>query len=110
MTQQAKEYVSGSTEGGWRISGTRVSIDSVIQAYWEGYPPEDIAAHFPPLSLEQVYGAITFYLAHRAEVDSYLASQSAKWEQLRQQSEARNGPLLQRLRQIRQQTAAGTKP
>lgn len=27
---------------------------------------------FPVLSLEQVYGAITYYLGHRGEVDAYL--------------------------------------
>jgi len=103
MVTPAKEYVSPTPEGGWRISGTRVSIDSVVQAYWDGFPPEEITTQFPVLSLEQVYGAIAFYLAHRTEMDSYLVSQSAKWEQVRQESEAKNGPLLERLRQIRKQ-------
>jgi hypothetical protein len=29
------------------------------------------------LTLEQVYGAITFYLANRAEIDAYLTSEEA---------------------------------
>ena len=32
----------------------------------------DTSQAFPVLVLEQVYGAITFYLAHRDEIDRYL--------------------------------------
>jgi len=31
-------------------------------------------------SLSKVYGAITFILEHRNEVDSYLKAQDEKWE------------------------------
>ena len=43
-------------------------------------------------------GALAFYLRHRAEIDRYLAAQDARWEQLREDSEATHGPLLNRLR------------
>jgi hypothetical protein len=32
---------------------------------------------FPVLTLEQVYGAITYYLAHQAEIDTYRPKSSA---------------------------------
>ena len=54
------------------VSGTRVSLDSVVHAFVSGSSAETIAQAFPMLNLEQVYGAITFYLAHREEVDRYL--------------------------------------
>jgi hypothetical protein len=38
----------------------------------EGQSAETIAQAFPVLSLEQVYGTITYYLAHRNDVDQYL--------------------------------------
>jgi hypothetical protein len=37
-----------------------------------GRTAEGIAQAFPTLTLEQAYGAITFYLAHRAEIDEHL--------------------------------------
>ena len=51
----------------WYLRGSRVSVDSLIHAFHDGLSPEAIAREcFSTLSLEQVYGAITFYLANRA--------------------------------------------
>ena len=67
-----KQYVDRRDQSYW-ITGSRVSLESVIFAFLDGYSPETIAAEcFPVLSLEQVYGAITYYLSHRREIDVYL--------------------------------------
>jgi uncharacterized protein (DUF433 family) len=93
-------YVEQRAEGGWRIRGSRVSLDSIVHAYWSGRLPESIAADFPSLSLEAVHGAIAFYLRHRAEVDAQLSAQDARWEALRLESEKANAPILARLRAL----------
>lgn len=49
-----------------------MSLDSIVYAFIAGQPAESIAQSFPVLTLEQVYGAIAFYLGHREEVDRYL--------------------------------------
>ena len=67
----AKEYVQ-ERGGGYFIEGTHVSLDSVIYAFLRGESPEEIAESFPALTLEQVFGALTFYLANRASLDQYL--------------------------------------
>ncbi len=60
-------------DGGYRVRGTRVALDSVVYRFLEGLSPESIQADcFPVLTLEQVYGAIAFYLHSRADVDAYL--------------------------------------
>jgi len=64
--------------------------------------PEAIAADFPALSLEQIHGAIAFYLHNRAEIDQYLAKQDVRWQQLQQESATTHGSLLQRIRQSSQ--------
>lgn len=66
-----KEYVEKRDEAYW-VAGTRVSLDSVIYAFRRGASPESIQRSFPLLNLEQVYGAITFYLARQSEIDTYL--------------------------------------
>ena len=67
-----KQYVGQRDQGYW-ISDSRVSLESVVFAFLDGYSPETIAAEcFPILSLEQVYGAITYYLSNRREIDTYL--------------------------------------
>lgn len=93
------EYVTQTANGGWRLSGTRVSLDSIVHAYAEGRIPEAIVTEFPSLTLEQVYGAIAFYLRHRAIIDKYLADQNQRWAEFQRESAARHGPLLQRVRE-----------
>lgn len=58
----ARNYIE-KREGGYWIAGTRVSLDSVVYAFLRGAAPESIAQSFPVLSFEEVYGAISFYLA-----------------------------------------------
>lgn len=92
------EYVEQTAEGGWRIAGTRVSLDSIVYAYWDGKSPEAIVDEFPTLTAEQVYGALAYYLRHQAEVDAHLSRQAEKWQDLQEMSEAQHSPLLNRLR------------
>ena len=76
------QYVEKRNEGYW-ISGTRVSLDSVVLAFLDGLSPETIVAEcFPVLTLEQIYGAITYYLSHQDEVDSYLKQSLILFENL----------------------------
>lgn len=75
----------GRHDDGYRVRGTRVSPDSVVYRFLEGLSPESIQSDcFPTLTLEQVYGAITFYLPNRAEVDAYLRTADQDFEAFRQ--------------------------
>lgn len=91
-------YVTRTPAGGWRVTGTRVSLDSIVHAYWQGRLPEALVADFPTLTLEQVHGAIAFYLGHQAEIDAHLTEQDARWRQFQQESAAKHGPLLRHVR------------
>jgi uncharacterized protein (DUF433 family) len=55
------------------LAGSRVPLASIVREFQDGQSPETIRSAFPTLTLEQVYGAITFYLGHRIEVDEDLA-------------------------------------
>ena len=80
-----KDYVT-QIDGAYRITDSRVSLDSVVYAWRDGLSPESINENFPVLTLEEVYGAITFYLANRAEIDTYLSRSAAEFETARQQN------------------------
>ena len=88
----SEAYVE-KAEGAYRIAGTRVSLDSIVYDFLNGLSPESIADNFDGLTLEKVYGAITYYLAHRSEVDAYLQRNRAKFDTLRLQAR-RSHPLL----------------
>ncbi|MBM4467809.1 MAG: DUF433 domain-containing protein, partial [Chloroflexi bacterium] len=48
-----------------RIKGTRVGIETVLDDYLNGASPEEIAARYRTLTLEQVYATITYYLRNQ---------------------------------------------
>ncbi len=78
-----KSYVEYRNDAYW-IAGTRISLDSIIDAFNRGLSPESIVQSFPLLTLEQVYGGITFYLANRAEIDIYLTEEAAAFDAMPQ--------------------------
>jgi uncharacterized protein (DUF433 family) len=91
-----KSYVEYRTDSYW-IQGTRISLDSVVYAFREGLSPESIAQAFPLLNLEQVYGAIAFYLANRTEIDTYLAAEEAAFEAMPQPLQSSDPALYNKL-------------
>jgi uncharacterized protein (DUF433 family) len=97
----SKTYVRVDENGAFRVSATRVSLDSVVYAFLQGHSAETIQQQFSSLSLEEIYGAIAYYLANREEVDRYLERQERLWQDLRGQSEQVPNPVLERLRALR---------
>src|SRR5918999_4168968 len=97
----ANEYVEYRDSGYW-IAGTRVSLDSVVYAFLEGLSPESIVDSFDTLTLEEVYGALAFYLGHRDEIDTYLKQSEAQFDELCRRARAANPLLYQKLDEARQ--------
>ena len=98
-----KHYVEKRDEGYW-VAGTRVSLDSIVFAFLDGLSPEMIVAEcFPVLTLEQVYGAITYYLAHRADIDRYLQQADAEFDALRHAARTADSQSHAKLIQARRQ-------
>lgn len=96
-------------DGGYWISGTRVSLDSVVYAFLEGLSPESIVDSFETLSLEQVYGAIAYYLRHRSEIDAYLQAAEAAFDELYRQARATHPLLYQKLEASRRHMSTATE-
>ena len=76
---ERSEYIE-QRNGGFYVAGSRVSLDSIVHSFKAGDSPETIRQNFASLSLEQVYGAIAFYLAHEQEVDSNIREGEAEIE------------------------------
>lgn len=97
-----KQYVEQREDVYW-VAGTRVSLDSIVYAFWEGQTAESIAQSFPVLTLEQVYGAITFYLANHLDIDTYLRREEAEFETLLQAWRAQDAMFYQKMAEARRQ-------
>ena len=97
----SRDYVE-KHEKGYRIAGTRVSLDSIVYAYLEGLRPESIADDFPVLTLEEVHGAIAYYLGHREEVDARLKQVDEDFPALQQRVRETYPLLNQKLDEARE--------
>ena len=94
-------YVQTDAQGVMRVGSAHIAIDGIVAAFELGDSPESIRRQYPALNLEEVYGAITYYLAHRAEVIEYLKRQDAVWEHWRSKVEQNPDPLIERLKAVR---------
>ena len=74
-----------------RVGNTRVLLDLVVYEFNQGSTAEEIIMAYPVLKLDEVYGAITFYLRHKIEVDAYIAERDRQAEVLRKEIEAQPG-------------------
>lgn len=76
-------------DGVVRVGGTRVTLDTVVAAFEQGATAEEIV-QYPSLSLADAYGAITYFLRHRSEVEDYLAQRQNSSRAIRQQNRSRS--------------------
>jgi uncharacterized protein (DUF433 family) len=96
----AKDYIE-QRDGNYYIAGTRASLDSIVHAFRRGESPETICQNFEVLQLEEVYGAIAYYLANQSAIDAYLVRQGEKWAEGKRNSEPLPASLRERLSRAR---------
>jgi len=94
------EYVN-KVEEVYRIGATRISLDSLVYLYREGISVESMVESYPALTLEQVHGALAFYLANQTEIDAYLAEGQRTAEVQHRQSRQANAELIAKLQRAR---------
>ncbi|MGA2983797.1 MAG: DUF433 domain-containing protein [Terriglobia bacterium] len=80
MSMMGNDYID-PRDGGFYIKGTRVPLDSIVYEFRNGASPESIRQAFPILTLEQIYGAITFYLGHQEQVDATIRDAERTWSE-----------------------------
>ena len=96
----SKEYVK-KIEGVYRVGDTRVSLDSLVYLFREGVSVESMVESYPALTMEEVHGALAFYLANESEIDAYLADGEGISESQHAQSRDVNAKLIAKLRRAR---------
>ncbi len=106
--QLASKYVQ-ERDGDLYVGATRVSVYSVVASWLHGDSPEEIQHGFPHLSLLDIYGTITYYLEHRAELDAHFRELDARFAQRKAEAEAKNpefyGMMRERFARIREEQA-----
>jgi uncharacterized protein (DUF433 family) len=54
------------------MAGTRTPVRAIVEVWRLGVAPEEIPAHFPHLTLAQVFDALSYYADHQAEIQGYI--------------------------------------
>lgn len=94
------------SSGALRVGNSRVLLELVIRAFEDGATPETIAQQYSTTTLVDIYGVIAYYLRHRAEVNTYLATREHQAEEVRGRIESRQGDLAElRKRLLARKTA-----
>ena len=99
---QLEDYLDFIEADVIRLKGRRIGLEHIVERYQEGLSPEQIAAYFGDLSLEQVYAVITYYLHNQSDVDAYLARLDRFVESEMRRADANPSPTIQRLRALKQ--------
>ena len=74
--------------GALRVAGTRVLLDSVVSSFDAGATAEEICHQYPSVTLRDVYAVLSYVLAHRDEVNAYLAARAETAAAVREKFES----------------------
>lgn len=98
-TQADPIPIQADADGIMRIAGTRVALETLLNAFNAGATAEEIAVRFDVLTLADIYAVISFCLRHPADVASYLTEREHLATETRQLLGAKQsgGEIRQRL-------------
>lgn len=95
------------SDGVVRISGTRVTLDTVVYAFLDGATSEEIAEQYPSVQLSDIYVVIGYYLRRKAEVDEYLIAREQRGGEVQQENESLFSPIGVRARLLARRVRSG---
>lgn len=83
--------LSQDADGTVRVSGSRVTLETLVSAFKKGATAEQIQDSFPSLSLSQVYSVIAWYIDHENDAEEYLTERQSGADEIRQEIESQPG-------------------
>ncbi len=98
---QLEDYFDFLAPDDIRIKGHRIGIETVLYNFiHRRRTPEQIAAEYPSLTLEEIYATILYYLHNKEAVSQYLADWIEFGERMRAEQEKNPPPGLRQLMEI----------
>ena len=74
------------------VSGTRITLDTVVSAFGDGATRRGDRAAASSLRLGDVYAILTFYIRRRPDIDVYVRQRRRDAESAREENESRFDP------------------
>jgi uncharacterized protein (DUF433 family) len=90
--------LAADQDGVIRVAGTRVTLDTLAEAFQDGATAEEIVQQYPSLALADVYSVLGYLLRNQAEVAAYLDQRAGRRDVVRQENERRYDPQGVRVR------------
>jgi len=92
-------------DGSIRITGSRVTLESIVHHFKLGASAEHIQDAFPSLSLREIHGALFYYLENKEVVEEYLRQREEAAEEGKRFIDEHfdNKELIARIRARREQ-------
>jgi uncharacterized protein (DUF433 family) len=84
------------------VGRSRVLLDTIIEHFKAGMPPEDIIRGYDTIQPADVYEAIAYYLRHKDDVEAYLQRRDLEAEALWQHIDASQPSKAERKDQIKE--------
>ena len=97
MAEPTQDNLVDRRNGNYYVSGSRVSLASIIYEHKDGSSVETILENFPTLSIPQITAAVEFYLANRLEVETHLRDSEASWKTLEESAPPLDPALQERI-------------
>ena len=98
---QNKQYVTTDKDGAMYVGEARAPMEAIVIAYDAGDSAEMIGRQYRDLSLEEIHGAIAFYLGNKNLVLEYMKRQDALWDHWEKKLSENPSPVVQRLRAMK---------
>lgn len=98
---ELESYFDFLSEGDIRLKGTRVGIETVLEDFFNGSGPEEIAIRYRSLTLEQVYATITYYLHNRERIDAYMQAWRDYTDRASEEADENPPEVVKRLRRLK---------
>jgi uncharacterized protein (DUF433 family) len=76
-----------------RVAGTRITLDTVVEAFLDGATAEAIQEQYPSLDLSDIYAVISYYLRHQQEIDDYRQVRQVAAAAKRESAEQQFSPI-----------------
>lgn len=97
--------LSTGDDGVIRVAGTRVTLDTIAEAFDEGATAEEIAQQYPSVALADIYTVVGYILRHRPDIADYLTQRAEDSATVQQRNQMRSAPQGIRARLLARRTA-----
>jgi uncharacterized protein (DUF433 family) len=98
---ELESYFSFLSDDDMRLKGTRIGIETILEDFFNGFSPEEIAIRYASLTLGQVYATITYYLHNREKVDAYMKAWRQHTYQESKKADENPPEVVTRLRRLK---------